>query len=72
MARLNETDLSERLFLKGYPFKRYAPRPDGPVTTAITPLRKPRAECTVLLEGQCCNGIVSGCWACGCSYSGYG
>jgi hypothetical protein len=44
MARLNETDLSERLFLKGYPFKRYAPRPDGPVTTAITPLRKPRAE----------------------------
>jgi hypothetical protein len=60
MARLHETELSERLFLQGYPFTRDAPRPDDSVTTAITPLRKPRAECTVPLEGQCCNGIVSG------------
>src|ERR1700730_6778312 len=47
MAQLDDLDLSERLFLKGYPFKRYAPRPDNPVIT--TPLRKPLAECTVAL-----------------------
>jgi len=49
MAQLDDLDLSERLFLKGYPFKRYAPRPDNPVITATTPLRKPLAECTVAL-----------------------
>lgn len=49
MARFDELDLTERLFLKGYPFKRYAPRPDDPTTTAMTPLRKPLTECTVAL-----------------------
>ena len=49
MARMDELDLPERLFLKGYPFKRFAPRPNDPVTTTMTPLRKPLAECTVAL-----------------------
>jgi D-proline reductase (dithiol) PrdB len=49
MARLDEIDLAERLFLKGYPFNRYAPRPNDPVTTAMTPLRKPLAQCCVAL-----------------------
>jgi D-proline reductase (dithiol) PrdB len=47
MAQLEDIELAERLFLKGYPFSRYAPRPNDPVTTAMTPLRKPLAECTV-------------------------
>jgi len=29
MARLDDVDLAERLFLKGYPFNRYGPRPRG-------------------------------------------
>lgn len=49
MAHIKDLDLSERLFLRGYPFKRYAPRSDDPVTTAATPLRKPLTECTVAL-----------------------
>jgi D-proline reductase (dithiol) PrdB len=49
MARLDDIDLAEHLFLKSYPFNRYAPRPDDPVTTTMTPLRKPLAECTVAL-----------------------
>ena len=49
MARMDELDLPERLFLKGYPFKRFAPRPNDPVTTTMTPLRKPLAECSVAL-----------------------
>ncbi len=49
MAKLDDVELAERLFLKGYPFNRYAPRPDNPVTTAMTPLRKPLAVCTVAL-----------------------
>ena len=49
MAKLDDVELAERLFLKGYPFNRYAPRPDNPVTTAMTPLRKPLAACTVAL-----------------------
>ncbi len=46
MARLGDLDLPERLFVRGHPFKRYAPRPDDPVTTAITSLRKLLAEGT--------------------------
>jgi len=49
MARIDDLDPLERLFLKGYPFKRFAPRPDDPVTTAVTTLRKPLAQCTVAL-----------------------
>lgn len=49
MARMEDLDLSERLFLKGYPFKRYAQRSSDPVTTAMAPLRKPLPECTVAL-----------------------
>lgn len=49
MARLDDVDLAERLFLKGYPFSKYGPRPSDPATTAMTPLRKPLAECSVAL-----------------------
>jgi D-proline reductase (dithiol) PrdB len=49
VAQLDEIDFSERLFLKGYPFKKYAPRADNPASVAMTPLKKPLAECTVAL-----------------------
>lgn len=49
MAQLADVDLAERLFLKGYPFGRYSPRPDDPVANAMTPLRKPLAACVVAL-----------------------
>ncbi len=49
MARLDEIDLKERLFLKGYPFGRYAPRPGDPVALAMTPLRKVLQDCTIAL-----------------------
>ena len=49
MALLEEVDLVERLFLKSYPFNRYAPRPNDPTTLAITPLRKPLSECSIAL-----------------------
>ncbi len=49
VARLEDVELVERLFLKNYPFQRYAPRPSDPVTTAVTPLRKPLSQCTVAL-----------------------
>ncbi|MFL5626662.1 MAG: glycine/sarcosine/betaine reductase selenoprotein B family protein [Ktedonobacteraceae bacterium] len=49
MAQLDDVDLSERLFLKGYPFKKYAPHADNPASMAMTPLKKPLAECTVAL-----------------------
>ena len=49
MARMEELSLSERLLLKGYPFYRYARRPDNPVSMAVTPLMKPLSSCTVAL-----------------------
>ena len=49
MACLDDVDFMERLFLKGYPFHRYSPRPGDPVATAVTPLRKPLAACTIAL-----------------------
>lgn len=49
MARLEDVELAERVFLRSYPFHRYAPRPGDPVTTAVTPLRKPLSKCTVAL-----------------------
>ncbi len=47
MAQFDDVELAERLFLKGYPFRRYSPHPGDPVSTATTPLRKPLAACTV-------------------------
>src|SRR5690242_1833717 len=47
MANFGDIELSERLFLRGYPFSRYAPRQGDPVSSAVTPLRKPLAECTI-------------------------
>jgi D-proline reductase (dithiol) PrdB len=49
VAKLNDVDLAERLFLKSYPFNRYAPRAYDPVTAAITFLKKPLAKCNVAL-----------------------
>lgn len=49
MARFEDIDLAERLFLKGYPFSRYSPRPDDPVSMAVAPLRKPLSQCKVAL-----------------------
>ena len=49
MAKLADIDLAERLFLKGYPFIRYAPRPGDPASMAVAPLRKPLAACKVAL-----------------------
>ncbi len=49
MATIDDVDLTERLFLRGYPFKRYAPRPGDPVAAAVTPLSRPLSTCTVAL-----------------------
>ncbi len=49
MASIEDTDLVERLFLRGYPFKQYAPKAGDPVAAAMTPLRKPLSACTVAL-----------------------
>ena len=46
---MEDVELVERLFLKGYPFSRFAPRPGDPVSTAMTPLKKPLEECTIAL-----------------------
>lgn len=47
MAQFNDIELVERLFLKGYPFQRYSPRPENSAAQAITPLRKALSTCTV-------------------------
>ena len=49
MAQIDDVELTERLFLKGYPFRKYSPRPNDPTSIAITPLRKPLSACTVAL-----------------------
>ncbi len=47
MAQFDDIEFVERLFLKGYPFQRYSPRPENPASTAITPLRKALSACTI-------------------------
>src|SRR5579859_198867 len=49
MAQLDDVELVERLFLKGYPFSKYAPRPGDLASTAITPRKKPLKDCVVAL-----------------------
>ncbi len=49
MAHLEDVEFKERLFLKGYPFKHYSPRPGDPVANAVTPLRRPLSACIVAL-----------------------
>ncbi len=49
MAQLSDVDFAERLFLKGYPFKHFAPNPDDLETTVMTPMRKPLSACKVAL-----------------------
>lgn len=49
MATINDLDLTERLFIKGYPFNRFAPRSSDPASLAVTPLRKPLSESMVAL-----------------------
>lgn len=49
MAQLDDVELAERLFLKGYPFYKYAPRKEDPASLAVSPLKKPLQNCTVAL-----------------------
>jgi D-proline reductase (dithiol) PrdB len=49
MARMEDVEFKERLFLKGYPFNHYSPRPGDAVANAITPLQKPLSACRVAL-----------------------
>lgn len=49
MAQLDDIEPVERLFVKGYPFGRYARRAHDPVSMALTPLNKPLAQCVVAL-----------------------
>ncbi|HVB72077.1 MAG TPA: glycine/sarcosine/betaine reductase selenoprotein B family protein [Ktedonobacteraceae bacterium] len=49
MARMEDVEFKERLFLKGYPFSHYSPRPGDPRANAVTPLRKPLSACIVAL-----------------------
>jgi D-proline reductase (dithiol) PrdB len=49
MANINDVDLAERLFLRGYPFNRYAPHAGDAVAAAVTALRRPLSACTVAL-----------------------
>ena len=49
MANMEEVEFKERLFLKGYPFKHFSPRPGDPIANAVTPLQKPLAACKVAL-----------------------
>jgi D-proline reductase (dithiol) PrdB len=49
LAKLDDVELSERIFLKGYPFWKYASRTNDPVSSSMTPLYKPPGECTVAL-----------------------
>jgi len=49
LAQLKDIALAERLFLKRYPFKKFAPRPDDPSAVAVTPLRTALKDCRVAL-----------------------
>lgn len=49
MAHIEDLSLVERLFVKRYPFARFAPHLDDPLAQAVTPLRKPLSECMVAL-----------------------
>lgn len=49
MAQIEDLSLVERLFVKRYPFARFAPHLDDPLAQAVTPLRKPLSECMVAL-----------------------
>jgi len=49
VAQFDDIELVERLFLKGYPFSKYSPRPGDPVANAVTPLRKPLDQCMIAL-----------------------
>ncbi len=49
MARLEDVEMKERIFLKGYPFWKYGSRSDDPVSMAVTRLGKPLSECCVAL-----------------------
>ncbi|HEY0754775.1 MAG TPA: glycine/sarcosine/betaine reductase selenoprotein B family protein [Ktedonobacteraceae bacterium] len=49
MAQIKDVALAERIFLRRYPFSRFAPQPDDPLANAGTPLRKALKDCTVAL-----------------------
>lgn len=49
LAQIEDLNLVERLFLRRYPFGRFAPRTGDPSTQAVTPLHKPLRDCMVAL-----------------------
>lgn len=49
LAQVEDLNLVERLFLRRYPFGRFAPHPGDPIARAVTPLRKPLRDCMVAL-----------------------
>jgi D-proline reductase (dithiol) PrdB len=49
LAQIEDLNLLEQLFLKRYPFSRFAPRLGDPIAQAVTPLRKPLRDCMVAL-----------------------
>jgi hypothetical protein len=59
LAQLKDIALAERLFLKRYPFKKFAPRPDDPSAAAVTPLRTALKDCRVALVSY-----AIGTWPC--------
>ncbi len=49
LAQLKDVALVDWLFLKRYPFNKFAPRPNDPLANAVTPLSKPLKDCKVAL-----------------------
>jgi D-proline reductase (dithiol) PrdB len=49
LAQLKDVTLAERLFLKRYPFQRFAPRPGDPRAAVVAPLRMTLKDCRVAL-----------------------
>lgn len=47
MAQIDDIELVERLFVKGYPFQHYARKVSDAASMAATPLRKPLEQCSV-------------------------
>lgn len=49
MAQIKDLALTERIFLRRYPFRKFGPRPGDPLAHSGTPLLKPLKDCTVAL-----------------------
>ena len=49
MAQFDDIERVERLFLRGYPFQHYGPRPNNPASRAVAPMHKKLSDCVVAL-----------------------